>query len=106
MQALVILSLSNSFDYQLFLHFEGPTTMLLQSRASRISDVLTLKDVDEIAESPPGAVQDAVSRKIKEEIKEIADAQSNTPIASTSTDGTKVQYATIKEGKAEFEKSP
>ncbi len=45
--------------------------MLLQSRASRISDALTLKDVDEIAESPPGAVQDAVMRKIREEISDI-----------------------------------
>jgi hypothetical protein len=53
--------------------------MLIQSRASRISDVLTLKDVDEIAESPPGAVQDAVSRKIREELKEIA---SSPPAAS------------------------
>ena len=46
--------------------------MLLQSRASRISDALTLKDVDEIADSPPGAVQDAVMRKIREEINDIA----------------------------------
>ena len=56
--------------------------MLLQSRASRISDVLTLKDVDEIAESPPGAVQDAVMRKIREEIKEIG-VGTKPPIAST-----------------------
>ncbi|KAF2008527.1 hypothetical protein BU24DRAFT_325299, partial [Aaosphaeria arxii CBS 175.79] len=57
---------------RLFLRFEGPTTMLLQSRASRISDVLTLRDVDEIAASPPGAVQDVVTRKIQQELKEIA----------------------------------
>jgi hypothetical protein len=79
--------------------------MLLQSRASRISDVLTLRDVDEIAESPPGAVQDAVTRKIKDEIKQIADAASKTPLASSSSDGTTVRYATVKQGKAEFEKS-
>jgi hypothetical protein len=53
--------------------------MLIQSRASRISDVLTLKDVDEIAESPPGAVQDAVSRKIREELKEIASSPPAAP---------------------------
>jgi hypothetical protein len=91
---------------QLFLSFQGPTTMLLQSRASRISDVLTLKDVDEIAESPPGAVQDVVTRKIKAEIKQIADSTSKTPLASAGSDGTTVRYATIKEGKAEFDKSP
>ncbi|KAF2240689.1 hypothetical protein BU26DRAFT_535825 [Trematosphaeria pertusa] len=90
---------------RLFLRFEGPTTMLLQSRASRISDVLTLKDVNEIAESPPGAVQDAVTRKIKEEIKEIsAGTPTQTRLASQDADGTTVRYATIRHGKAEFEK--
>ncbi|CAO2654399.1 Nn.00g111320.m01.CDS01 [Neocucurbitaria sp. VM-36] len=88
---------------RLFLRFEGPTTMLLQSRASRISDVLTLRDVNEIAESPPGAVQDVVARKIKEEIKEIG-AGTKAPIASTDASGT-VRYATIRNGKAEFDNS-
>jgi hypothetical protein len=89
---------------QLFLCFEGPTTMLLQSRASRVRDVLTLRDVNEIAESPPGAVQDAVTRKIREEIKEIG-AGTKAPTASVDASGT-VRYATIRNGKAEFEKSP
>jgi hypothetical protein len=75
--------------------------MLLQSRASRVSDVLTLKDVDAIASSPPGAVQDAVARKIKEEIKEIssgAPVNSQQPVASET-----VRYATVKGGKATFD---
>jgi hypothetical protein len=91
---------------QLFLSFQGPATLLLQSRASRLSDVLTLRDVNEIAESPPGSVQDAVSRKIKEEIKEIASTGttgSTPPLAPTETSNT-VKHATIKDGKAEFEK--
>jgi hypothetical protein len=79
--------------------------MLLQSRASRVSDVLTLRDVDEIADSPPGAVQDAVTRKIKGEIKQITDAAPKAPSESASSDGTKVQYATVSHGKAEFGKS-
>ncbi|KAF1838153.1 hypothetical protein BDW02DRAFT_542207 [Decorospora gaudefroyi] len=87
---------------RLFLRFEGPTTMLLQSRASRISDVLTLRDVSEIADSPPGAVEDAVARKIKEEIKSIGQG-TKAPIPNTDESGT-VRYATIKDGKAEFEK--
>jgi hypothetical protein len=89
---------------QLFLRFQGPATLLLQSRASRLSDVLTLRDVNEIAESPPGAVQDAVTRKIKEEIKEIAATGTTPRLASTDASGI-VRYATIKDGKAEFEKS-
>jgi hypothetical protein len=62
-----------------------------------------LKDVNEIAESPPGAVQDAVDRKIKEEIKQIG-ATGTTPPVPTDASGT-VRYATVKGGKAEFEKS-
>jgi hypothetical protein len=46
---------------RLFLQFHGPTTILLSSRASRISDVLTSRDVNEIADSVPGAVQSAVT---------------------------------------------
>jgi hypothetical protein len=88
-------------NLQLFLRFEGPTTLLLQSRASRISDVLSLKDVDEIAESPPGAIQDAVDRRIKEEIKQIG-AGTKAVIPITGVSGT-VRYAMVKDGKAEFE---
>ncbi|KAF2819639.1 hypothetical protein CC86DRAFT_375109 [Ophiobolus disseminans] len=88
---------------RLFLRFEGPTTLLLQSRAGRLSDVLTLRDVNEIAESPPGAVTDIVARKIKEEIKEIGVTGTKPPIP-TDPSGT-VRYASIKDGKAEFEKS-
>jgi hypothetical protein len=88
----------------LFLRFEGPTTMLLQSRGSRISDVLSLRDVSEIAESPPGAVDDTIARKIKEEIKSIGDG-TRAPIPNTDASGT-LRYATIKDGKAEFEKTP
>lgn len=76
--------------------------MLLQSRASRISDVLSLRDVDEIADSPPGAVEDAVTKKIKEEIKSIGHG-TKAPIPNTDASGT-VRYATVKDGKAEFEK--
>lgn len=87
---------------QLFLRFEGPSTLLVQSRASRISDVLTLRDVNEIAESPPGAVQDAVTRKIKAEIKEIAATGTTPPLAPTDASGT-IRNATVKGGEAEFE---
>jgi hypothetical protein len=76
--------------------------MLLQSRGSRLSDVLTLRDVNEIAESQPGTVQDAVERKIKEEIKQIG-AGTTAPGVEQSSVGA-MSYATIRNGKAEFEK--
>jgi hypothetical protein len=41
---------------QLFLHFHGPVTILVSSRGAKISDVLTSQDVNEIADSPAGAV--------------------------------------------------
>ncbi|CAI6335013.1 unnamed protein product [Periconia digitata] len=91
---------------RLFLRFEGPSTMLIQSRASRLSDTLTLRDVNEIADTPPGAVEDAVTRKIKEDIKGLSQSAPATPIASTGSEGAKVQYATVNQGKAQFEKSP
>ena len=46
---------------KLFLQFHGPTTILLQTRAARISDVLTSKDVNEIADTQPGVVQSVVT---------------------------------------------
>jgi len=94
---------------RLFLRFEGPTTMLIQSRASRISEVLTLKDTDEIASSQPGAVEDAITRKIREEIRDIethkTDMPLTRPIASQDAgDSSQVKYFTIRSGKAELEK--
>jgi uncharacterized protein (AIM24 family) len=47
---------------RLFLNFQGPTTILLQSRAARVSDVLTARDVNEIADAPAGVVQEAITQ--------------------------------------------
>lgn len=83
--------------------------MLLQSRAGRVRDVLTLKETDEIASSQPGAVEDAITRKIREEIKEIetshTDLPKTVPIASIEAGApSKVKYFTIRNGKAELDK--
>jgi hypothetical protein len=45
---------------RLFLQFTGPTTLLVQSRGARLSDVLSTREVNEIADAPPGVVRDAV----------------------------------------------
>lgn len=47
-------------DCQLFLQFHGPSTILLQSQASRLADILSSDEVNEIANTPPGAVQAAM----------------------------------------------
>lgn len=45
---------------RLFLQFQGPTTLLIQSRAARVSDVLTAQEVNEIADAPAGVVREAI----------------------------------------------
>ncbi|EFQ97353.1 hypothetical protein MGYG_00392 [Nannizzia gypsea CBS 118893] len=45
---------------RLFLQFQGPTTLLVQSRAARINDILTDREVNEIADATPGATRAAV----------------------------------------------
>lgn len=42
------------FGDRLLLQFYGPTTILLQTRASRLRDVLISEDVNEIADTQPG----------------------------------------------------
>lgn len=47
---------------QLFLQFHGPSTILLQSQASRLADNLSSDEVNEIAKTPPGAVHAAMKK--------------------------------------------
>lgn len=46
---------------RLFLQFRGPTTLLIQSRAPRVSDVLSTQEVNEIADAPAGVVREAIA---------------------------------------------
>ncbi|KAK5082024.1 Altered inheritance of mitochondria protein 24, mitochondrial [Lithohypha guttulata] len=46
---------------RLFLRFEGPTTILLQSRGNRVNEILTSEQINEIADAPAGEVD----RKIR-----------------------------------------
>jgi uncharacterized protein (AIM24 family) len=74
----------------LFLKFHGPTTILMSSRASRINDVLTSRDVNEIADSPAGAVQSAVTlvNKPAEVVqKQVADVPTGFHYAQVGSDG-------------------
>jgi hypothetical protein len=79
---------------RLFLQFRGPTTLLLSSRASRMSDVLTTRDINEIADSPAGAVHSAVTLSTKPQ-EESTPTRSDVPtgfhVASVSRDG-KVKF--------------
>ncbi|KAF1985505.1 mitochondrial protein Fmp26 [Aulographum hederae CBS 113979] len=96
---------------RLFVQFKGPGTVLLQSRGSRISDILTTRDVNEIADAPAGAVADAVKLDFKE------DKGASNPVPAkeyrATTPPTKLvepmpmsmSFATVKKGeRVKFEK--
>ncbi|PHH81811.1 hypothetical protein CDD82_7796 [Ophiocordyceps australis] len=45
---------------RLFLHFKGPTTLLMSSRGVRVADVLSPEQVNEVADAPAGVTPRAV----------------------------------------------
>lgn len=92
-----------SKSLQLFLQFYGPTTILLQTRASRIRDVLTSENVNEIADTEPGVVQPAVNLGQERSQAEPVAPKASSPVfikairmstASIDTDG-KVTFEPI-----------
>lgn len=74
---------------RLFLQFQGPTTILMSSRASRISDVLTNRDVDEIANTETGVVQSLAStpKEGVSETKRAADVPTGFKMATVGKGG-------------------
>lgn len=91
---------------QLFLQFHGPSTILLQSQASRLADILSSEEVNEIANTPPGAVQAAMKElSVKDEPRDSAVQEPKPPglistprmnVASIGPDR-KVTFETTKE---------
>ncbi len=82
-------------------------TILMSSRASRVSDVLTNAEINEIADAPAGAVRAAIESatkpKVTEEPANPQDAASvKISVASVGQDG-KVQFEDARNLK-EFEK--
>ena len=84
---------------RLFLHFRGPTVFLLQTRASRLSDVLTTRDVNEMADTPAGAVQAAVNLATSGSKDKAEPSAPPTPVAKT-----RMSFASVgQDGKVKFE---
>ncbi|PNS21645.1 hypothetical protein CAC42_1499 [Sphaceloma murrayae] len=75
------------FGDRLFLRFEGPANILLQARGNSITESLSTRDINEIADSPAGAVQQTKHAKIaSEDASEREAAQKTiTPIPPTKT---------------------
>ena len=83
------------------MQFQGPTQILLQTRASRMRDVLTARDVNEIADVEPGILQPAVTLDIdKQKWKSPSNDQAQ------SQPVTEMSYASVGEdGKVKFQRS-
>ncbi|KAK3709965.1 Altered inheritance of mitochondria protein 24, mitochondrial [Vermiconidia calcicola] len=82
---------------RLFLHFHGPATILVQSRGSALSDVLTTRDVTEIADSPADAVPKAPAKQSS------AEAGVNTPSSGAPAAAPALSYASVnREGTVKF----
>ncbi|KIW10945.1 hypothetical protein PV08_10244 [Exophiala spinifera] len=86
---------------RLFLQFRGPTTLLIQSRAPRVTDVLTAQEVNEIADAPAGSVVEAIDNA-REAEKARSEASASTPSATPKSQP-KLSTATVgKDGKVTF----
>jgi len=78
---------------RLFLQFRGPTTILVQSRGSRLIDSLSSDDVNEVADTPAGTVKEAVKIDSRPGAK-VAHSNPTAPPKPLES-MTKVRYATI-----------
>ncbi|KAF1818028.1 uncharacterized protein K489DRAFT_328392 [Dissoconium aciculare CBS 342.82] len=93
---------------RLFLHFRGPVTILVQSRSGNaLSDSLTTRDVNEIADAPAGAVPSALTISPSDARLSDPTRTSSTSLPpSSSASPTKMTFASVGgDGKVAFEKS-
>ncbi|TQS31623.1 hypothetical protein Golomagni_08092, partial [Golovinomyces magnicellulatus] len=85
---------------RLFMQFQGPTTLLLSSRGVRVADVLSNREVNEIADAPAGAVQEAVELPAEPKVAEVTASSEQAPsalhVASVRRDG-KVKFEDTKD---------
>ncbi|OKL64575.1 Altered inheritance of mitochondria protein 24, mitochondrial [Talaromyces atroroseus] len=107
---------------RLFLQFQGPATLLVQSRATRVRDILSDKEINEIADAPAGATFNAINQRqdrfgtteeqeSKNYQRAAQEAVSEAPVPSRTVEeltqeikGISQTIATVRDGKAEFEK--
>ncbi|KAK2757708.1 Altered inheritance of mitochondria protein 24, mitochondrial [Arachnomyces sp. PD_36] len=90
---------------RLFLQFDGPTTILLQSRAPRVNDVLSNREVNEIASAPPGVTQAAIDKVVgRDSEEEPVPKRESVDAAKMETKGFQQSIASVrKDGRVEFQ---
>lgn len=90
--------LNSTNTRQFFLHFHGPVTILVSSRAAALSDVITSRDINEMADSPAGEVPLALHAKAAAE----AGAAVTAPPAKAAE--TTMSYASVgQDGSVKFD---
>lgn len=84
--------------HQFFLHFHGPVTILVSSRAAALSDVITSRDINEMADSPAGEVPLALHAKAAAEAGAAMTAPPSKPAETT------MSYASVgQDGSVKFD---
>ncbi|KAK4556030.1 Altered inheritance of mitochondria protein 24, mitochondrial [Recurvomyces mirabilis] len=79
---------------RLFLEFTGPATIYIQSRGSGLRDVLTDRDVNEIADSPAGSAASSVAMiESGQKAGDVSTTGMTKPKSATS-----MSYATVNQG--------
>ncbi|OJJ49154.1 hypothetical protein ASPZODRAFT_129557 [Penicilliopsis zonata CBS 506.65] len=99
---------------RLFLQFDGPATLLVQSRSARLNDVLSIREVNEIADTPRGLTigpakpadtnPQSETPGIEEANESLQPAKRSGEEVAQETRGTAQSFARIKDGKVIFEK--
>ncbi|KAF4989418.1 hypothetical protein FGRMN_9143 [Fusarium graminum] len=93
---------------RLFLQFHGPTKILISSRGVRAADVLTNKQINEIADSQPGVLSQAVELTNKPRLTDGSESKPSAVEAAERDEADKsvtgFHVATVeKDGKVKFE---
>ncbi|OJJ05728.1 hypothetical protein ASPVEDRAFT_45232 [Aspergillus versicolor CBS 583.65] len=96
---------------RLFLQFDGPSTILLQSRGSRVSEILSSREVDELASAPRGLTILPTESAGKQQATDAGESAKKSPGSRTigeieqEIEGVSQSIAVLtKEGKVTFEK--
>ncbi|KAG8529252.1 uncharacterized protein KY384_005887 [Bacidia gigantensis] len=84
----------------------GPTTILLQTRAARLNDVLTSREVNEIAEAQPGIVQSLVDLQRLANVADPSKAANTQTTSAATVKAPRMRTASIDpDGRVIFEAS-
>lgn len=94
--------LANTY-FQLFLQFDGPATVLVQSRGPRMNDILSDRQVNEIANTPRGLTMTAQEAETQSR-KEAEKAVNGVPDIARSVEDLTQEIAGVSQSVAKIRK--